>query len=96
VHCNEQLSDIQKYHYLKSALTGEAERLISNIPMTTSNYPIVWKLLVDTYENKRLISASHIKQLPELKQIHKESAPELAELVNSLSNNVNALVALEI
>jgi hypothetical protein len=62
VHCNEQLTDIQKYHYLKSALTGEAERLISNIPMTTSNYPIVWKLLVDTrrYENKRMIAASHI------------------------------------
>jgi hypothetical protein len=96
VHCNEQLSDIQKYHYLKSALTGEAERLISNIQMTTSNYPIVWKLLVDGYENKRLIAGSHIKQLLELKQIHKESARELAELVNSLSNNVNALVALEI
>jgi hypothetical protein len=88
VHCNEQLSDIQKYHYLKSALTGEAERLISNTPMTTSNYPIIWKLLVDRYKNKRLIAASHIKQLLYLKQVDKESARELAELVNSLSNNV--------
>jgi hypothetical protein len=96
VHCNEQLSDIQKYHCRKSALTGEAERLISNIPMTTSNYPIVWKLLVDRYENERLIAARHIKQLLELKQVHKESARELAELVNSLSNKVNALVAPEI
>jgi len=51
---------------------------------------------VERYENKHLIAASHIQQLLELKQLHKESASEFAELVNTTSNNVNALQALNI
>jgi len=77
-------------------LSGEAERLLSNLPMTANNYTIAWKLLVERYENKRLIAASHIRQLLGLKQLHKESASEFAELVNTISNNVNTLQALNI
>ena len=75
---NESLPAIQKFHYLKSSLSGEAERLISNLPMTASNYTSAWKLLVERYENKRLIAASHIRQLLGSKQLHKESANEFA------------------
>jgi len=90
------LPEIQKFHYLKSSLSGEAEHLISNLPMTANNYTIAWKLLVERHENKRLIAASHIRQLLGLKQLHKESANEFAELVNTISNNINALQALNI
>jgi hypothetical protein len=96
IHENDSLPEIQKFHYLKSSLSGEAERLVSNLPMTANNYTIAWKLLVERYENKRVIAASHIRQLLELKQLHKESASEFAELVNTISNNVNALQALNI
>jgi len=60
IHENDSLPEIQKFHYLKSSLSGEAERLVSNLPMTANNYKIAWKLLVERYENKRLIAASHI------------------------------------
>ena len=96
IHENDSLPEIQKFHYLKSSLSGEAERLISNLPMTAENYTTAWKLLVERYENKRLIAASHIRQLLGLKQLHKESASDFAELVNTISNNVNALQALNI
>jgi hypothetical protein len=55
IHENDSLPEIQKFHYLKSSLSGEAERLISNLPMTASNYTSAWKLLVERYENKRLM-----------------------------------------
>jgi len=77
-------------------LSGEAERLVNNLPMAANNYTIARKLLVERYENKRLIAASHIRQLLGLKQLHKESASEFEELVNTISNNVNALQALNI
>jgi len=64
--------------------------------MTVNSYTIAWKLLVERYENKRLIAASHIRQLLRLKYLHKESASEFAELVNTISKNVNALQALNI
>ena len=60
IHENDSLPKIQKFHYLKSSLSGEAERLISNLPMTASNYTSAWELLVESYGNKRLIAASHI------------------------------------
>jgi hypothetical protein len=96
VHGNDSLPEIQKLHYLRSYLSGEAERLVSNLPMTANNYTIACKLLFDRYENKRLIAASHLRQLLGIKQLHKESAGEFAELVNTISNNVNALQALNI
>ena len=91
IHEYDSLPEIQTFHYLKSSLSGEAERLISNLNMTSSNYTSAWELLVERYENKRLIPASHIRQLLGLKQLHKESANEFSELVNTISNNVNAL-----
>jgi hypothetical protein len=48
IHENDSLPEIQKFHYLKSS--GEAERLVSNLPMTANNYTIAWKLLVERYE----------------------------------------------
>jgi Protein of unknown function (DUF1759). len=81
---------------ISSHPSGEAEHLVSNLPMTASIYTIAWKLLVERYENKRLIAASHIRQALGLKQLHKESANEFAELVNTVSNNVNALQVLTI
>jgi hypothetical protein len=71
-------------------LSGEAERLVSNLTMTANNYTIAWKLLVERYENKRLIAASHFRQLLGINQLHKESAGEFAELVNTISNNDNS------
>jgi hypothetical protein len=84
IHENDSLPEIQKFHCLKSSLSGEAERLVSNLPMTANSYTIAWKLLVERYENKRLIAASNIRQLLGLKQLHKESASEFTELVNTL------------
>jgi hypothetical protein len=65
-------------------LSGEAERFVSNLPMTANNYTIACKLLVERCENKRLIAASHIRQLLGIKQLDKESDGEFAELINTV------------
>jgi hypothetical protein len=95
VHDTETLTDIQKFHYLKSSLTGEAEELVSILAMTSSNYTITWYRLIEKYDNKRLIAARHICHILELKQMNNESSNELAELFNTISNNFNAVEAFE-
>ena len=84
IHENDSLPEIQKFHYLKSSLSGEAEHLVSNLPMTANNYTVAWKLLVERYENNCLIATSHIRQLLGLKRLHKESTSEFAELVKTI------------
>ena len=59
IHENDSFSEMQTFPYLKSSLSGEAERIVSSLPMTVSSYTIAWKLLVERYENKRLIATSH-------------------------------------
>lgn len=46
---------VEKLHYLKTCLKGEAELLIRNLPTTDENFDRAWKILSDYYENKRLL-----------------------------------------
>lgn len=55
VASNTALSAIQKLHYLRSSLTGDAANIISALEITNDNYEIAWQLLEQRYENKRLI-----------------------------------------
>jgi hypothetical protein len=74
------IADNQKCHKLKSSLTGEAKELVSSLTVTSSNYTIAWRRLIERYDNKRLIAACHIRHVLELKQMNRESVNELAEL----------------
>lgn len=62
----------------------------------SNDYRIAWNMLVERCRNTHLIATSHIQELLELKQLPRESASDSAELVNTVSNNVNALEALNI
>ena len=63
VHNNADLSDSQKLFYLKSALKGEAKKLLSTVTVTDSNYHVAQKLLADQYDNKRVILREHLSVL---------------------------------
>lgn len=52
---NPALSTVEKMHYLKTCVTGEAARLVSNLSISGDNFSIAWELLVSRYENKRFL-----------------------------------------
>lgn len=54
---------IQKMWYLKTNLSGEAERLISQLTLTEENYVTAWKTLQDRYNNKRVLVATLIEKI---------------------------------
>ena len=53
IHNNSQLSNIQKFHYLKSALKGNAASVIHSFEITSKNYKESWDLLKSRFDNKR-------------------------------------------
>ncbi|XP_015524537.1 uncharacterized protein LOC107227803 [Neodiprion lecontei] len=63
VRKNSQLSKVEKLHYLKTSLTDKPSQLIKNIALTTENFPQTWETLVSRYENKRLLTDSHLATL---------------------------------
>lgn len=45
IHTNDTLSNIQRFHYLKSVLTGEAADVIESLEISEENYNNAWDLL---------------------------------------------------
>lgn len=65
-------SKVEKLHYLKSCLKGEAELLVRNLPTTDENFERAWKVLTDYYENKRLLTRSYLAQFTSLQKLKGE------------------------
>lgn len=63
IHCDSRLSNVQKFHYLKSCLKGDASQTIHSPTISTTNYEAAWNILKDRYDNKKLIVEDHIKIL---------------------------------
>jgi hypothetical protein len=49
------IPNIQKFHYLLSAINGDAKRVIQHIPVSEQGFRIAWEILVERYENEKLI-----------------------------------------
>ncbi|KAJ0169447.1 hypothetical protein K1T71_015034 [Dendrolimus kikuchii] len=92
IHENVSLSAVQKLHYLKSTLSGEAESLIRNLPTTELNYEAAWEKLTKRYNNKRYNCNTILKPLFSQKQITQESANAIKHLLDVTSS---CLVSLD-
>lgn len=66
IAANAALSPVQKLHYLRSALSGEATKIITSLELTNDNYEIAWRLLKQRHENKGLIIQYLIQSLCDL------------------------------
>lgn len=71
IHNNNEISDIQKFHYFKSCLKSEAANVLHSLEISANNYQSAWQMLEDRYNNKRSIIQRHIKAIFELPIAHK-------------------------
>lgn len=90
IHNNSNLSAVQRLHYLKSSLSGEAANLISNLPTTELNYDEAWKQLLSRYNNKRYNSNAIFRKLFAQKQTT-ESASAVKNLLDTTSSCIKTL-----
>ena len=93
MHDNNNIPDIQKLHYLKSCLNGEAAAVIGSIQSSSTNYRVAWDLLTDRYDNRRVIIESHTKALLEMPQVSKDFS--IRALLDHVQKHIRALRALE-
>ncbi|XP_050055781.1 LOW QUALITY PROTEIN: uncharacterized protein LOC126549715 [Aphis gossypii] len=95
VHDNSQLSQIQKFHYLLSAVSGSAATTVKSVPLTDANYPIVWQSLNDRFDNKRVLLGAHMDALFRISPMKTESLGELKHFLTTFQENI-CIKALEI
>lgn len=94
VHNDRMMDDVQKFFYLRSSLSGEAENCVRCMETTSENYHKAWKSLVDRYSNKRVLIKTHTKSLFNLEPVKDESAERLRKLYDSLTGHFKALETL--
>lgn len=91
IHDNQSLSDIQKFHYLLSALSGEAARAIHSLEISSANYGTAWNLIKQRYENKKINIKKHVLAILEMPHVQKESCYHLRELSDNMASHVTVL-----
>lgn len=91
IHKNETVDNVQKMHYLKGYLTGEAEQLLRQIPISNSNYDKCWECLKQRYNNKRFLCQTILKRFLSQKNGTCESASFLKELIDTSTDCLHAL-----
>ena len=97
VHENPDLSEIERFTYLKGYLSAEASRCIEGLALTAANYDEALTLLKDRFGNKKLIISRHMDALLGLEQIRSSAlVKELRALYDKIMVNIRALKSYEI
>ncbi|XP_055623510.1 uncharacterized protein LOC129766935 [Toxorhynchites rutilus septentrionalis] len=94
IHSNSDVSAIQKFHYLRAALKGEAAQLIESIAISSANYNLAWQTLVDRYANEYLLKKRHLQALFDIHSAKKETAASLHALVDEFQRHTKVLCQL--
>lgn len=94
VHSSQEITNIQKFHYLKSSLKGNAQLVIDSLEFSADNYSIAWELLLNRYDNSRLLVHNHVKALFSIQHINNESPAQLRKLIDTILKNLRALKLL--
>jgi hypothetical protein len=63
VHSNDELSDVDKFNYLKSLLERTAYEAIAGLTLSSANYAEAVDILEKRFGNKQLIISKHMETL---------------------------------
>ena len=97
INSNENLTEVEKFSYLKSYLSGGAEKTIDGISLTSENYEHAWILLTERYGNPHLVISSHMDQLLKLERLKSSNnVREFRSLYDKLESRLRSLLLLGI
>ncbi|XP_046619726.1 uncharacterized protein LOC124304951 [Neodiprion virginianus] len=91
---NASISEVEKLHYLKASLKGEASLLIKTLSITAENYKQAWNTLSGLYENKRALIRSCLTKFTSIPKAKAESANELQRIFHGMISTCSSLDAI--
>lgn len=96
IHSSAELSDIEKFSYLKSILKGPALACVDHVGFVSANYPLAYRNLVERYYNKRLIAGSHLHKILNFQPLKTESLVGLRSFLDVVNISVESLKGLKV
>lgn len=93
IHNNEGLTGVQKLHYLRAQLTGDAAHVIDNFPFNDSNYINCVTLLKDRFGQSYRLANAHMDALMNLPR-PVNSLSSLQTFHDKVESHMRALASL--
>ena len=91
----KDLSNVEKFHYLRGYLKGEALRAIDGLAVTNENYSEAYEILEKRFGNKLVIVNSHMEELCLIEAVEdKDDTKGLRKLYDTVEVNLRSLRAL--
>ena len=92
---NTSISPIEKFTYLKSYVTSNAESAIAGLTLTADNYKVAVDILKDRFGKPQLLISNYMDallKLPSINSVHETK--KLRELYDKIEINIRGLNAL--
>lgn len=94
VHEDQGLTNVQRFHYLKSTLSGEALEPLDHYAITDANYTQAWTELRLLYDNERILLSNHWAAFAGLAPVQRECPTALRTLFSGVERMRHALRSL--
>lgn len=96
IHDREDMDPIQKFHYLRASLEGNAAQVIKSIEFSANNYSLAYELLCKRYNNENILINNHLEALFSLEKITKGTSMKFRLLSDNVSKHLRALKMLNL
>lgn len=87
----ENFPMVQKFYYLRSVLSDEPANLIKHLSATGDNYETAWKILKQSYDNKRAIIESNLELLFKIRELNSNDFNGIKSMLITLNDSLSAL-----
>lgn len=93
---NTNLSDIEKFSYLRSLLRYPASQTLDSIDFRGDNYMLAYEKLVERYSNPRIIASYHLNKILKFKPLAEDNANNFRLFLDTFDDNYQAIKALKL
>ncbi|KAH0946242.1 hypothetical protein HN011_005507 [Eciton burchellii] len=80
VNSNAAMTNISKFHYFKTSVTGDDALLLNRFKISPESYDDMWKMLLTEYNDKRALIHIHLQSFICLQKEKSDTATELKKL----------------
>lgn len=91
VHFHQNLTDTQKFHYLKKAVADGAANVLDGWHTIGENYQPAYEALIQLYENRYRIVLAHIDELHQMPKLEKETYDGLRQMIDTTNRALRQL-----
>lgn len=85
------MTNTQKFHYLKGALSGEALDVLKGWRVTDEHYDQAYRTLIETYDDQYRVIMAHVEQLLNQEHQKTESYSGLRKLIDVTRQEIRQL-----